>query len=274
MPGELNWGAAFASASTSAMSIYDEIMVPRLFEPWATLLLDQLEPQSGQVVLDVACGPGTVTRQAALCVGPTGRVAGCDLSPAMLELARSKISLAASAPIDYLECSADSLMVPDEAVDLVTCQQGVQFFPNRLAALAEMRRVVRPGGRLGIAVWCAIEDCPPFAALATAIGQVLGAETAVGSWGLPDSDALSRLVEDSGFTGVRVRRYELPVVFEGGPGQLLLTLRAASVATALAQLSEADRSALAAAVEEACIPITFGGTVRSHATSHIVTAKR
>jgi SAM-dependent methyltransferase len=196
----------------------------------------------------------------------------------MLELARSKISLAASAPIDYLECSADSLMVPDEAVDLVTCQQGVQFFPNRLAALAEMRRVVRPGGRLGIAVWCAIEDCPPFAALATAIGQVLGAETAVGyragPWGLPDSDALSRLVEDSGFMGVRVRRYELPVVFEGGPGQLLLTLRAASVATALAQLSEADRSALAAAVEEACIPITFGGTVRSHATSHIVTAKR
>ena len=146
MPGEPDWGASFALASTSAMSFYDEIMVPRLFEPWAKLLLDELKPRSGQALLDVACGPGTVTRHAARRVGPSGRVTGCDLSPAMLELARSKISLDASAPIDYLECPADSLSVPDDAFDLVTCQQGMQFFPNRPAALQDMRRVLRPGG--------------------------------------------------------------------------------------------------------------------------------
>ena len=261
MPGEPDWGASFALASTSAMSFYDEIMVPRLFEPWAKLLLDELKPRSGQALLDVACGPGTVTRHAARRVGPSGRVTGCDLSPAMLELARSKISLDASAPIDYLECPADSLSVPDDAFDLVTCQQGMQFFPNRPAALQDMRRVLRPGGRLGIAVWCAIEDCPPFAALANALGQVLGTQTAdaykAGPWGFADSASLARL----------------PVVFEGGPGQLQLTLRAASVATTLAQLTEMDQSALAAAVEEATRSITFDGVVRSHATSHIVTAR-
>jgi SAM-dependent methyltransferase len=276
MPSEANWGASFASASTSAMSFYDEIMVPRLFEPWAELLLNELKPQSGQAVLDIACGPGTVTRLAALRVGPSGRVTGCDLSPAMLELARSKSSSNASAPIDYLECPADSLCVADDAFDLVTCQQGVQFFPNRPAALAEMRRALRPAGQLGIAMWCDLEDCPPFAALASALGQVLGTETAeayrAGPWGFGDSASLLQLVEDSGFTNVNVRRCELPVVFEGGPGQLLLTLHAASVATTLAQLTEAKRSALAAAVREATRPITFDGAVRSHATSHIVTA--
>lgn len=276
MDGELDWGAAFASASIGAMRFYDDVMVPRLFEPWATLLLDEVEPESGDDVLDVACGPGTVTRHAALRVGPSGRVTGCDLSPAMLELARSKSSLADSAPIDYLECPADSLGLPDHTVDLVTCQQGVQFFPDRTAALTDMRRVLRPGGRLGVAVWCGIEDCPPFAALAVALGQVLGVETAdayeAGPWGLTDASELVRLVSASGFTEVKVRRCELPVIFEGGPSQLLLTLRAAAVATTVARLSEAAQSALSAAVVEAARSITFDGVVRSHATSHIVTA--
>jgi SAM-dependent methyltransferase len=272
-----DWGASFASASTGAMSFYDEIMVPRLFEPWAELLLDQTKPKGGQAVLDVACGPGTVTRLAALRVGPAGRVVGCDLSPAMLELARSKTSAGPSSPIEYLECPADSLNVPDGDFDLVTCQQGLQFFPDRAAALVEMRRALRPGGQLSIAIWCAIEDCPPFAALANALGRVLGAETAAayenGPWGFGDSDSLARLVEGNGFTNVNVRRFELPLVFEGGPGQLLLTLHAASVATTLAQLSEADQSAFAAAVEEAARSITFDGAVRSHAASHILTAQ-
>ncbi len=276
MPGGPEWGAAFAAASTDAMSFYDEIMVPRLFAPWSEILLDELKPQRGQAVLDVACGPGTVTRQAALRVGPSGRVTGCDFSPAMLELARSKTPLDASAPTDYLECPADSLEVPDDDFDMVTCQQGVQFFPDRRAALVEMRRVLRPSGQLGIAVWCDLDTCPPFAALGRALGQVLGNETAdayaAGPWGFGDSNKLVDLVTESGFINVQVRRCELPVFFEGGPDQLMLTLRAASVSTVLAQLSEDRLSALAAAVKDATRPITFDGIVRSHATSNIVTA--
>jgi SAM-dependent methyltransferase len=277
MTSDLEWGASFAKASTGAMSFYDEIMVPRLFEPWARLLLDELNPESGQALLDVACGPGTVSRLAAQRVGPSGRVTGCDLSPAMLDLARSKASIDECAPIEYLQCSADALDVPDDSFDLVTCQQGLQFFPDRGLALAEMQRVLRPGGRLGVSVWCAIEDCPPFLALATALEEVLGTEVADtykgGPWGFGDSTVLARLASDGGFTDVEVRRYELPVVFEGGPGQLLLTLHAASVATTLALLSDADQSALAAAVEKASRHITVNGVVHSHAASHIVTAR-
>ncbi len=276
MASQSEWGASFAKASTSAMSFYDEILVPRWFEPWAQLLLDRLEPESGKSVLDVACGPGTVTRLAGRRVGPTGNVTGCDFSPAMLELARSKTSLDSSAPIVYLECPADALEVPDYSFDLVTCQQGLQFFPDRSAALTEMRRALRPGGKLGIAVWCAIEDCPPCLALANALEQVLGSEVADaykgGPWGLPDSASLARLANDSGFTNVEVRKYELPVVFEGGPGQLLLTLRATAVATTLDQLSDAVQSAFSAAVERASRKITVAGVVRSHTASHILTA--
>jgi SAM-dependent methyltransferase len=276
MASQREWSASFASAPVSSMKIYDEIMVPRLFDPWAELLLDTVQLRNGQTVLDVACGPGTVTRLAAQRVGLSGRVTGCDLSPAMLEIARAKKSPDASAPIEYVECAAESLRVPDNAYDLVTCQQGLQFFPDRPAALAEMRRALRPGGQLGIATWCAIGDCPPFAALARALGWVLGAESAdayeSGPWGFSDADSLVQLVIDCGFTEVEVHKYELPLVFEGGPDQLLQTLRAASVATALAELPEADFATFAAAVEEATRPITVDGIVRSHASSHILTA--
>jgi SAM-dependent methyltransferase len=276
MTSQSDWGASFANASTSAMSFYDEIMVPRWFDPWARLLLDKLNPESGQTVLDVACGPGTVTRLAAQRVGPNGSVAGCDLSPAMLELARSKDSIDGSAPIEYFERSANALGFPDGVFDLVTCQQGLQFFPDRSAALVEMRRVLGPGGRLGIAVWCSIEDCPPFLALANALEEVLGTEVADaykgGPWGLADSASMVQLANDGGFTDVEVRKYELPIVFDGGPGQLLQTLRAASVATILAELSETDRTALASALDQSSRRITVNGVVRSHTASHILTA--
>jgi ubiquinone/menaquinone biosynthesis C-methylase UbiE len=277
MASDQEWSAAFARASNGAMSFYDDIMVPRLFEPWAHLLLDRVHLEGGQAVLDVACGPGTVTRLVAARVGPTGRVTGCDVSPAMLDLARAKALIDDSAPIDYLQCPADALDVPDNSVDLVTCQQGLQFFSDRLSALAEMRRVLRPGGELGIAVWCDIEECPPFAALANALEEVLGPEVAAtyrgGPWGFGDSTALVRLAVESGFTDVEVDKFELPVVFEGGPRQLQLTLGAASVATAVAQLSEADLSSLSLAIDRATHRFTTDGVVRSQAASYIVTAR-
>jgi SAM-dependent methyltransferase len=274
--GKQDWSASFAMAPTSAMTFYDEIMVPRMFDPWAELLLDQLQLQNGQTVLDVACGPGTVTRRAALRVGPEGRVVGCDFSPAMLDLARSKVLTGATAPIDYLECPADSLRVADDAFDVITCQQGLQFFPDQPAALAEMRRALRPGGQLGIATWCDIADCPPFAALASAVRRVLGDEIAdayaSGPWGFGDAAALARLVNECGFADVNVVRHELPLVFEGGPQQLLLTLLASSAATLIAQLSESSKAALGEAVEEAARSITIDGAVHSFASSNILTA--
>ena len=113
-------------------------------------------------------------------------------------------------------------------------------------------------------------------ALANALEEVLGSEVAAtyrgGPWGFGDAPALARLANEGGFTDVDVHKYELPVVFEGGPHQLQLTLGAASVATIVAQLSEADQSALSAAVEHASRSITKDGVIRSHAASHILTA--
>jgi SAM-dependent methyltransferase len=156
------WETSFGGLAGRGVEIYDEVMVPRMFEPWAQLLVDRLEAAVGEAVLDVACGPGSVTRIVAARVGATGRVTGCDLSAPMLALARSKPAVPGHAAIDYHQAPADRLPVPDGSYDAVTCQQGLQFFSDRPAALREMRRALRQGGRVGIVVWTPIENSPPF----------------------------------------------------------------------------------------------------------------
>jgi len=269
------WSVAFASAGIEAARVYDDVMVPRLFQPWADLLLDQVRLHAGEVLLDIACGPGTVTRRAAARLGPSGRVTGCDVSPAMLTLARSKEAAGHSAPIDYLECPADALAVPAGAHDVATCQQGLQFFSDRQRALRQMRTALRPGGRLGIAVWCSIDQCPPFAALAAALSKVAGSQIAAayrdGPWGLA-RNGLAAEIERAGFTAVGASRHQLPVTFEGGPRQLLQTLAATGVATAVAALGDDGQRALAAAIEEAAAPLMQDGAIRSETAAQLVTA--
>jgi SAM-dependent methyltransferase len=278
MTPRLDWSARFASAGSNAMrDDYERILVPRLFVPWAQLLADQLELTVGESVLDVACGPGTVARVVAQRVGPGGRVVGVDFSPAMLAVARDKPPVAGGAPIEYRQAAADKLPLPDGDVDVVTCQHGLQFFTDRAAALAEMRRVLRRGGRLGVAVWCSIAECPPFDALADGVADVLGNEIATvyrgGPWGLPDADELMSLVDNAGFTDLTVARYELPLVFEGGAAQLVDTLSAAAVAQNVAALDPVGRQQLVDATARAAAPLLDGHIVRSTAAAHIVLAR-
>jgi SAM-dependent methyltransferase len=277
MPGAA-WSAGFATAPRSAMNIYAEVMVPRMFEPWGRELLGEIALEAGEAVLDVACGPGTVARLAAARSGPAGRVTGCDVSPAMLAIAESRGPVAGGAPVDYAETPADRLPVADESFDVATCQQGLQFFPDRLAALAEMRRALRPGGRIGIAVWKRIEECPPFAVLGEAIRTVAGDELADryagGPWGLPLADDLRTLLERAGFQGVRVEDRVLPVTFEGGPAQLAATLAAAGVASELEALSPRDKERLLDAITELSRPLMADGALNSQLASHLAIARR
>src|ERR1700737_5157987 len=130
---------------------YDELYLPRIFIPWARLLLERTALRPAEAVLDVATGPGTVARLAAEQVGSQGRVLGADFSEAMIAIARAKPQPAGAATIEYLVSPAAPLAVDDGAFDVVTCQQGLQFFPDRPAAIREMNRALKPGGRAAAA---------------------------------------------------------------------------------------------------------------------------
>jgi ubiquinone/menaquinone biosynthesis C-methylase UbiE len=269
MSSGARWSASFAGASRSAMQVYDDVLVPRVFEPWAALLADLLRIAPGESALDVACGPGSVARVASERVGAGGHVTACDLSPAMLALAKAKPPVDRGAAITYLEGPADRLPVDGAAFDVVTCQQGLQFFPDRPAAVAEMQRALRPGGRVGVAVWTEIERSPTMRALSDAVEQVAGPELAEryrrGPWGFTDAGQLGELLEHGGFQDVEVSKHVLPVSYEGGPAQVVSTLTASGIAEHVDRLPPEQKQQLLDAMTE----IAGSGPIESAMESNI-----
>jgi ubiquinone/menaquinone biosynthesis C-methylase UbiE len=267
----------FQFTSASVPRAYDEYLVPRLFDPWATVLLDAAKVEAGDVVLDVATGPGTVARAAALRVGKTGRVVGTDISGPMLAIARSKPAVSGAGPIEYVESPAAPLAAPSGAFNVALCQQGLQFFPDRDMALGEMRRALRPGGRLGMAIWSALDNCEIYAAYHRALrdaGLNELAETMSLPFSWPSGESIAAAVRKAGFTEVHVESRSLSLVYEDGIGQTMAALAGAPIGPALAELPSAIHARLGTAAQQAFKSLQDGRAVRGLMVANIVTAYR
>lgn len=268
-------GTATGFTSSSVPARYDDLYVPRLFDPWAELLLERVAPREGEAVLDVACGPGTVARQAARAVGEHGRVVAADFSEAMIDIARRKPPVDGAA-IEYIVSPAAPLAVGDGEFDVVTCQQGLQFFPDRAAAVAELHRAARPGARVAIACWRAVDECDYFRALCDGIDEAApGAAAQLRlAFSLHDAEELAALVRGGGFRDVRVEQHELPLVFEGGLTQALGGIAASPAGPQVDALPATQRQALLASVTKRLLPLAEKGEVRSRMISNIAIATR
>ncbi len=264
------WSAAFAGANVDSMRAYDTI-VARLFTPWAHDLIGRLAPPLGCAALDIACGPGTVSHLLAERIGSDGRVVATDLSPAMLAIARAKPIAAGAAEIEWLAAPAKPLPLPDSTFDIVTCQQGLQFFPDKIGALAEMRRVLRGGGRVGVAIWTGVED-QIFGYFRDAIANVLSvdlAERYLGPFLLSGEDAAD-YAHRAGFEDVNLERVVLPAVLRGGPQELFDAWPASGIAADIAALGDAERSALLAETVRLTEPLRDGDTLRSSLSASVL----
>jgi SAM-dependent methyltransferase len=162
--------------SGNAAERYERVLVPAIFAPWAADLVSLADLRPGERVLDVACGTGVVARLAGERVGAGGQITGLDLNEGMLEVARSLPSPAGAAAVVWVQGSALAMRLPDASFDVVLCQQGVQFFPDRPLALREMIRVLVPNGRVLASVW---EGPTPYAtAMWNAVERHVGADAA------------------------------------------------------------------------------------------------
>ena len=165
MSGHGHW-----QMDASAPELYERYLVPAITSVWATDLLERVVPRRDESLLDIACGTGVVARLAAQ-RGHAGRLVGIDLNTAMLAVARAK-----SPTIEWIEGSALDLPFQANTFDLVLCQLGLQFFPDRSLALKEMVRVLKPGGRVGLSVYSAIEQTPAAHAFVQSLDKYLGSE--------------------------------------------------------------------------------------------------
>jgi ubiquinone/menaquinone biosynthesis C-methylase UbiE len=183
---------------------YERYFVPAIGAPLAVDLVRAAGLRPGQRVLDVACGTGIVARLASQQTDATGTIAGLDVNPGMVAVARS--ATPSDMPIEWYEASADAMPFPDESFDVILCQMGLQFMPDKHAALNEIRRVLAPGGRLILNVPGPTPRL--LAIMEEAFKSHIGAEAAgfVNQvFSLNDTKEIQNLMSGAGFHDISVR---------------------------------------------------------------------
>jgi ubiquinone/menaquinone biosynthesis C-methylase UbiE len=251
---------------------YDELLAPALFQEWTSRVADAAELQTGQRVLDVACGTGVLARTAATRVGPSGSVAGLDINPGMLSVA------ARIAPeIEWRQGSAESLPYEDQSFDTVVSQFGLMFFPDRHTALREMVRVLTPGGHLAVAVFDSLDTIPAYAAMATVLQRLVGKDTADAlrfPFSLGDTEELSSIFAAAGITSAVITSQKGAARF---PSVRAMVLADVKGWFPLAQINMDERTieAVVTEAEAALEPfLTPDGAVEFQVSVHIVTATK
>jgi ubiquinone/menaquinone biosynthesis C-methylase UbiE len=194
--------ASYRDYTGTAAENYQRYFVPAIATPVSAGLLAAAGLRVGERVVDVACGTGVVTRLAAREVGASGSVCGVDVAPDMIDVARST-PVSGGPAIDWHVADAASLPLPDESYDAVLCQMGLMFMEDRAGALAEMRRVLAPGGRVVVSTPGAIQ--PVFALMEEAIVDHISPELGGfvrAVFSMHDPEALATLLRDAGLRDV------------------------------------------------------------------------
>jgi SAM-dependent methyltransferase len=242
----------------NAAERYERWAVPFVVGPWAPPLLDIADVRPGERVLDIATGTGVVARLAARRVHPGGTVTALDLNDAMLQEAK-RLPLPPGLTIDWRQGSALALPFADGICDVVLCQQGLQFFPDRLKALDEMRRVLMPGGRVAVSVWTG--PSPYFVAMREGLARHVSPEAATSSaaaFSLGDATELRGLLERVGFRDVVVHHVRMTLRLPPPEEFLLRHLSASPVAELVAAAGPEVHAVLVAHMKEATLAYVDG----------------
>lgn len=256
--------------TSSAAQVYEDFFVPGLLLPWALRVAEAARLAPGQRVLDVACGTGALTIEAARRVRPDGNVVGLDRNEDMLAVARRK-----DPAIEWQLGNAESLPFADGSFDAVVSQFGLMFFEDRVRAIEEMWRVVRPGGRVTVAVWDAMEHAPGYADLAALVERLFGARAGDelrAPFALGHPDELRAIFVQAGIPDARISTPDGTARYPSLESWMHVEVRGWTLADSIDDSQYA--TLLAAARRELRAYEQPDGTVEFTVPAHIVTADR
>jgi len=230
-PGWAKWEQAFTATFSKATDA----------------LIDMAGIRPGMRVLDLACGAGSQTIQAASRVGPNGKVVASDISGTMLEHVRRNAAREGLQNVETLECAADELDETQAPFDASMCRMGLMLFPSPSKALEAVRRVLKPGARFAALVFTTPANSPllaqPMAILLRHAGKSPPAPGQPGLFALGANGALESLMKDNGFVGVEAKTMRARLALPSAADALRLLQEAAGAYRAVvADLSDQAKS--------------------------------
>jgi len=184
--------------------LYDRHLGPVLFEPYARDLAARV-PRNAQRVLEIAAGTGRVTRHLLVALPAEGELVATDLNEPMI--AEGRVRLPDDPRLRWQTADAQAIPFGDRAFDVVVCQFGLMFVPDKVLALREMHRVLRPGGTLLLSTWDEVAPNPATKILHELAMAAFPADPPTfmkTPFSMPDPIALRRLMSDAGFSEVQV----------------------------------------------------------------------
>jgi ubiquinone/menaquinone biosynthesis C-methylase UbiE len=249
-----------------------------LLKPVADILIDRAQAKAGERIVDVGCGSGAIAIALAQEAGPSGHVLGIDISGPMLERARQIAP--ASLPVDFVLADATVYPFDPANFDLLVSRFGVMFFAEPARSFANLRRALKPSGRLAFACWREPRENPFFMVPLQAVYKhapkmpQLGPEEP-GPFAFASEARVQRILSEAGFTGIAMEPCDLSLDTAIGRGLDAAVESALDIGPAARALAEQPPDVVAAAtrsIREALTPLARGQTVPLDASIWIVTA--
>ncbi len=214
----------------------------RQLAPAQDRLMEMAALRPGERVLDVACGTGLITFPAAAAVGAGGAVVATDISEGMVEQIRAAAAARGLAHVTALRAHAEEAVLPASSFDVVLCSLGLMYVPDPPAALREMRRVLKPGGRAVLAVWGARSKCG-WAEIFPIVDQRVKSEVCPMFFHLGTGDNLRSQLEGAGFVDVKADRLSTTLSYDSAADALGAAFVGGPVAMAYARFDVPTREA-------------------------------
>lgn len=267
-----NWSQAAGNAWVELQDLMDG-----LYQPIAETLITTAFPGEGGAVLDIGCGAGTTTLQMARRLGPLGRAAGVDISAPLLEAARAGAEAQGIANATFLQGDAQTLDLGTAAYEAAISRFGVMFFADFDSAFANLRRALKPGGRLAFACWRSPADNPlasaPLEAAAPFLPPIPQADPdAPGRWAFADPDRVRGILARSGWRDIEIAPLDVPTPITLDD-LMRLTFRLGALPPLLEHADAATREMVRTVVAERLSAYATDGMVAMSAACWRVTAR-
>jgi len=259
----------------SGPEIYEAYFVPALMGECAVDLVQAGNVKPGDRVLDVGCGTGVVTREAAKLCGENGSVSGVDVNKPMVDFAAKISSEQGFSNIEWKHCDASELPFEDNLFDVVLCQQGLQFMPDKPAAMSEMARVLSPGGSLAVSVW---KISSPFGTAMCDVVERHFGEGTTDPWqvayALGDRDELRNLSIGAGLTESYVK-YDIKIARHSDPESFAIgAILASPLAGKFEEKTEKEQKSIAREIIEQISDYMDDGGLACPTECHTLTARK
>lgn len=223
-----------------AAAFYEQYWATQL-EPAQRRLIELADPRPGERVLDVACGTGLVTFPAAEAVGDAGVVLATDLSDVMVARVAEQAARRGLPHVSSRRMDAERLELGDASFDLALCSLGLMYAPDPLKALAEMYRVLTPGGRAAVSSWGSRNRCG-WAEIFPIVERRVASDVCPLFFQLGSADNLRKALEGSGYSAVEVVRWSSPLVYESAEDACGAAFAGGPVALAYSRFDRATRA--------------------------------